>query len=77
MQGAAPPAAQVTMPVSALRQRIRWLLIFLIAALVLSGLTAFPLVWEASLLNQLAAAGQVARWWPAMAAWIARIAMGL
>ncbi len=65
------------MPVSALRQRIRWLLIVFVVALVLSGLTAFPLVWEASLLNRLAAAAQVANWWPAMADWIARIALGL
>jgi hypothetical protein len=67
----------VIVPISALRRRIRWLLIFFVAALVLSGLTAFPLVWEASVLNQLAVAAQVARLWPAMAAWIARIAAGL
>ena len=55
------------MQISSLRRRIRYLLIFFIAALVLSGLTAFPLVWEANLLNQLAGAAQVERWWPAMA----------
>ncbi len=65
------------MAISSLRQRIRWLLIFFIIALALSGLTAFPLVWEARLLSQLAAAAQLARWWPAMADWIVRIALGL
>jgi len=70
-------AAQVSVPISTLRRRIRWLLAFFIVALVLSGLTAFPLVWEARLLNQLATAAQVGRWWPAMADWIARIALGL
>jgi hypothetical protein len=49
--GAAPSAAQVSVPVSALRQRIRWLLLFFMVGLVLSGLTAFPLVWEASRLR--------------------------
>ena len=68
---------QVSVSISTLRWRIRWLLLFFMAALVLSGLTAFPLVWEAHLLDQMAGAVGVARWWPAMATWIARIAAGL
>ena len=36
-----------------LLRRIRWLLVFFMAALVLSGLTAFPLQWEVDLLAQL------------------------
>jgi hypothetical protein len=65
------------MQISTLRQRIRLLLIFFIGALVLSGLTAFPLVWEANVLNQVMTSAQVERWWPAMAQWIGRIALGL
>lgn len=65
------------MQAAILRWRIRYLLIFFIAALILSGLTAFPLVWEANVLNQLSIAAQIGRWWPAMAQWISRIATGL
>jgi hypothetical protein len=65
------------MEISIRQQRIRYLLIFFIIALVLSGLTAFPLVWEANVLNQLVFMGQVERWWPAMAQWVSRIAAGL
>ncbi len=65
------------MEIAIIRRRIRYLLVFFIAALVLSGLTAFPLVWEANVLNQLAVAAQVEHWWPAMARWISRIAVGL
>ena len=62
---------------SILRRRIRYLLIFFIAALALSGLTAFPLVWEAALLNQVVILVGVPHWWPAMADWTAQIALGL
>lgn len=65
------------MEISILRQRIRYLLIFFVVALVASGLTAFPLVWEVNLLNQFMGAAQVGHWWPAMAEWIARIAAGV
>jgi hypothetical protein len=65
------------MEIAILRRRIRYLLIFFILALIVSGLTAFPLVWEANVLNQLTIAAQVERWWPAMAQWISRIAVGL
>jgi hypothetical protein len=75
---ASPPEANpVHMPIARLRQRIRYLLMFFVAALVLSGLTAFPLAWEANGLNQIMIAAQVAQWWPALAQWIARIALGL
>ena len=35
-----------------LNKRIRYLLIFFISALALSGIAAFPLVWELSILNK-------------------------
>ena len=41
-----------------LKRRIRWTLAFFIVALVLSGLTAFPLEWEVSLLARLLGAGE-------------------
>ncbi|MCP4137401.1 MAG: hypothetical protein GY754_40920 [bacterium] len=34
-----------------LQKRIKYLLLFFIAALILSGITAFPLEWEMSILN--------------------------
>ncbi len=65
------------MEIAIIRRRIRYLLIFFVLALSVSGLTAFPLVWEAHLLNQLIVSAQVDRWWPAMAHWIGRIDIGL
>lgn len=59
---------------AALRQRIRrWLSLFIVG-LVLSGLTAFPLVWEVDLLHRWARALPL----PAeLIAWIARVDEGL
>jgi hypothetical protein len=61
-----------------LRKRIRHLLLFFIAALVLSGLTAFPLVWEIKLIYRFigpdTAVGEL---WPALSAWIAQVHQGL
>jgi len=65
------------MEIAMRRRRIRYLLVFFMVALVLSGLTAFPLVWEANVLNQLVVIGQVHYWWPAMGQWIVQIAVGL
>lgn len=36
-----------------LRRRIKWLLWFFIISLVLSGITAFPLVWELGIIHSL------------------------
>ena len=61
-----------------LRQRINYLLIFFVVALVVSGLTAFPLKWEVTVLNDLFGAGTfMERLWPAMAHWISFVHEGL
>jgi hypothetical protein len=61
-----------------LRKRIRYLLLFFIAALVLSGLTAFPLVWEIKLLYQfIGPDSAIAEWWPALSVWVAQVHQGL
>jgi hypothetical protein len=36
-----------------LKRRIRWLLAFFVTGVILSGLTAVPLEWEAELLGRL------------------------
>jgi hypothetical protein len=60
------------------RRRIRLLLGFFIVGLVISGLTAFPLVWEVGLLHGYLGEGSVAgSWWPGLAAWITRVYGGL
>lgn len=61
-----------------LRRRVRYLLSFFIVALIISGLTAFPLVWEISILQHLTGPNTaVERWWPAMSQWISRVYQGL
>ena len=61
-----------------LRRRVRALVAFFVAALVLSGLTAIPLQWEAGLLERLAGpASALGGRWPALAEWVARIRQGL
>lgn len=61
-----------------LRKRIRCLLLLFITALVFSGLTAFPLVWEIKLLYRFIGPGSaVSEWWPALSAWIAQVHQGL
>jgi hypothetical protein len=60
------------------RRRIGWLLGFFITGLVISGLTAFPLVWEVGLLHRYLGEGSaVGGWWPALAAWISRVHDGV
>ena len=61
-----------------LLSRIRlWLAVF-IAGLVVSGLTAFPLVHETQLLDKLAGPGTaVAEAFPALGAWVHRVAAAL
>ncbi len=59
-------------------RRVRWLLGLMIVGLVLSGVTAFPLVAEAELLQTMAGEGSwVASWWPSMGAWVSTVHRGL
>jgi hypothetical protein len=62
---------------NAIRRRVRaWLLLFVLA-LVLSGLTAFPLELESRLLAQYVDALGLSSHWPALAAWVSRVHRGL
>lgn len=59
-------------------RRIRGLLLFFVIGLVISGLTAFPLVWEVGMLHRYLGEGSAAaEWWPGLAAWITRVYRGL
>jgi hypothetical protein len=61
-----------------LQRHIRFLLIFFMCALALSGLTAIPLQWELKLLMPFVE--KISRWgiaFPAMIAWMDRINDGL
>lgn len=59
-------------------KRIRLYLGFFIVGLVLSGLTAFPLVTEVGLLRSLCGAGTaLGGAWPSLASWIERVHAGL
>src|SRR5574341_980848 len=59
-------------------RRIRLLLWFFILALLLSGVTAFPLRWEIGVLYRLIARGMVVdQFWPAMADWLAYVYQGI
>ena len=61
-----------------LRRRISILLWFFIVALVLSGITAFPLQWELDILNNTIGPGTVMEEvWPEMAYWISYVHQGL
>ena len=62
-----------------LRRRIRAWLVFFIAALALSGLTAVPLQWELNLLASLATVhgSPLPGLWPALSAWIVLVNTGL
>lgn len=52
----------------ALRKRVRWLIVFFIAALAVSGITAFPLQWEIGILIKLLGPGTfMDSLWPSMA----------
>jgi len=63
--------------VDTLYKRVRLLLWFFIAALVASGLTAFPLEWELSVLTRLAANSPLPALWPDLVAWITYVNTGL
>jgi hypothetical protein len=67
------------MEIQILKKRVAVLLWFFIAALLLSGLTAFPLGWELGLLDRLATGpgSPLPALWPDMAAWISRVNAGL
>lgn len=61
-----------------LRKRIKVLLWLFMAGLILSGITAFPLRWEISLLqNSIDQGTFVETIWPALAHWISFIHQGL
>jgi hypothetical protein len=61
-----------------LRRRVRWLLSFFVVGLVISGLTAFPLVWEVTILHRIVGPGTVVEHlWPAMSQWISKVYQGL
>lgn len=61
-----------------LRRRIKLLLAFFMAALIVSGLTAVPLEWEAGLLlRTLGPDSYVGGRWAAMGSWISTVHTGL
>ena len=58
--------------------RVRALLLLFVAGLLLSGITAFPIEWEASLLKRfLLDTGLVRSIWPPMADWIGFVYGGI
>jgi hypothetical protein len=60
------------------RKRIKILLWLFVIALLLSGITAFPLQWEINILNNMIGPGTfVESVWPALANWIDFIHQGL
>ncbi len=57
---------------------VRILLVFFVFALVVSGLTAFPLILEVNILEKVMGKGSaVESIWPAMAYWISSVRQGL
>jgi len=61
-----------------LTRRIRCILALFVLGLVLSGLTAFPLDWEVTVLREWTGPGTLAgRVWPGMSQWMARVYEGL
>lgn len=61
-----------------LRNRIRAFLVFFVIALVVSGLTAFPLKWEVDILLGLLGPGTfMASIWPALSEWLATVHRGI
>lgn len=66
------------MEIRKLERRVRAILIFFIVALLVSGLTAFPLEWELGILDRLAGPeSPVADLWPSLSAWVHRVHTGL
>jgi len=61
-----------------LKRQVRVLLALFIIGLVLSGVTAIPLVGEVAFLNKVVGEGSATQtWWPSLAAWISRIYRGV
>ena len=55
----------------ALKKRVRYILAFFVLALVISGLTAFPIMWEVNILQSIIGEGTfMQRLYPPMARWI-------
>ena len=66
------------MEAQVLRKRVRYLLVFFVVALVISGLTAVPLKWEINILqNTIGEGTPMEQWWPALAHWISLVHRGL
>lgn len=66
------------MKAQALRNRVRYLLVFFTISLVISGLTAVPLKLESDLLQMTVGEGTlIGRAWPAMAHWVALVRQGI
>jgi hypothetical protein len=66
------------MKAQVLRKRVRYLLVFFVVALVISGLTAVPLIWEINILQKTIGEGTfMEQWWPALAHWISFVYRGL
>jgi len=65
--------------IRALKKRVRVLLLFFITGLVISGITAIPLVWELDVLNRLANSSwsPLPTLWPDLVAWLAWVHTGL
>jgi len=58
--------------------RIRLFLALFVVALVVSGLTAVPIVWEVNILEKLFGEGTfMERWFPPMAHWISLVQKGV
>jgi hypothetical protein len=61
-----------------LRKRIRYCLVLFIIGLVLSGITASPLIWEVTFLEQLlGTSSQMSNVWPGLSNWITEVYQGV
>lgn len=65
------------MDIPALKKRVRYPLLFLVAAVLVSGVTAFPLEWELSVLSRVVSNPPLPGLWPDLAIWINRVYTGL
>ncbi|OGO49189.1 MAG: hypothetical protein A2W37_06785 [Chloroflexi bacterium RBG_16_63_12] len=65
------------MDIPALKKRVRYLLLFFVAAVLVSGVTAFPLEWELSVLSRVVSNPPLPGLWPDLAIWINRVYTGL
>lgn len=68
----------MTSDIQILTKRVKCLLWFFVAALLLSGITAFPLKTEMKFLQRIMGEGSpVESWWPQMAHWISFVYRGV